>query len=342
MSLSAEQAGLDELLARHRAFWEHTPVDRPLLDVVRARPQAEIKLTRLTPEMLSPGAHVDSVLLATRDASLVQGDFFRSCGPIGKVPWMEAIVSCPIQVEEGGDAGMWPRPRPFDWSEVSALRPSPDNPWLVRLLEYTRELVDRWDRSYLVAPTLMRGPIDMASAILGDVRMGLAFHDHPAELAEVFRACADTVVQVARAQADLIPPFHGGYCSFYGIWAPGRTHRVQTDSSSQISPRTYREHVLPHDRRVMQAFDYASMDLHSGGTFHHFEELLDVPELKAISISVDPYESAPRIARLVPKFARILERKSLVINGALKQAELRLLLDNLPPTGLAIRSRLED
>ena len=342
MAATVAGTDLDSLLARHRAFWERTPVERPLLDVVRARPQPEIKYTQLTPEMLVPGAYVDATLLARRSASLVQGDFFRAVGPYSRVPWMEAIVGCPIRVEESGDAGMWPRPRPFEWSQVSSVRPAPDNPWLAKLLEYTRELVAAWDGTYLVCPTLMRGPVDMASAILGDIRMGLAFHDYPSELSALLAACADTIVQVAHAQADLIPPYHGGYCSLYGIWAPGRTHRVQTDSSSQLSPRTYREHILPHDRRVMGAFHYASMDLHSGGTFHLAEELLDVPSLKAISISIDPYESAPRISQLVPGFARILERKSLILNGPMKEAELRLLLDSLPPTGLAIRARIEE
>ena len=65
-----------------------------------------------------------------------------------------------------------------------------------------------------------------------------------------------------------------------------------------------------------------------------------MPSLKAISISIDPYESAPRLADLASTFEEILTRKALVLNGQMTRAELDMLLERLPSAGLAIRTRL--
>ena len=342
MSVTAADEHLRHLLDRHRAFWDRAPVDQPLVDAVHWHEAPKLPSTMLRPEMLDVDAYVDEIRIAAHEGSLIQGDMFRPACPYPRVPWMEALVGSPIQVVDDEAAGMWPRPRPFEWNQTDSLRVSDSNPWLQRLLSYTQLLVELWDVTYLPTHTLMRGPIDMASAILGDVRLGLAFNDYPDELAELFAACADTFITVGHAQWDRIPRFEAGYCSFYGIWAPGRPQRLQVDSASQLSPKTYRMHVAPHDRRVTEAFDYCSIDVHSGGTLHLVDELVEMSNLKAISVSIDPYESAPRISELVPTFARVLERKALVLNGPMRQAELKLLLDSLPAAGLAIRTRLTD
>jgi len=339
---TAESPSLSDTLARHRAFWNREPVDRPLLDVVHWHAEPTLRNTLLTPEMLDVDAYVDGVRIAAHEGSLLQGDLFRTACPFPRVPWMEALVGSPIQVVDNDAAGMWPRPRSFDWSETQSLRVRDDNPWLRKLLAYTRQLVDEWDVTYLPTHTLMRGPIDMASAILGDVRLGLSFNDYPDELADLLAVFADNFISVGHAQWDRIEPFEGGYCSFYGIWAPGRPQRTQIDSASQLSPSTYRMHVAAHDRRITEAFPYSSIDVHSGGTIHLVEDLLEMPALKAISVSIDPYESAPRLRDLVPVFSEVLERKALVLNGPMTRAELSLLLDRLPPAGLAIKTRLTD
>jgi hypothetical protein len=338
----AADASLAELLTRHRAFWDRTPVDRPLLDVVHWHEGPRLANTILTPDMLDVDAFVDGIKIAAHEGSLIQGDLFRIACPYTRVPWMEALIGSPIQVVDDEAAGMWPRPRPFDWRDTQSLRVAASNRWFSKLLAYTRELTQQWDVSYLPTHTLMRGPIDMASAILGDVRLGLAFNDYPDELAELLSVCADNFIDVGKAQWQLIDPFEGGYCSFYGIWAPGHPQRLQVDSASQLSPATYRMHVAPHDRRITEAFEFSSIDVHSGGTLHLVDDMLEMPALRAISVSIDPYESAPRLTDLVPVFALILERKSLVLNGPMTRSELNLLVDNLSPTGLAIRTRLTD
>ena len=181
--------------------------------------------------------------------------------------------------------------------------------------------------------------MDILSALLGDVRMGLALYDEPERIEEVLRRSTQAFIQVALAQYDLIPPFEGGWAPWaYSLWAPGTAIRLQADSASQLSPRMYREQVLPHDRRVMRAFDYSIIDLHSAGTLHLYPVLLEAEELDAISVTLDPYENAPTLEDLVPTFAAVLEAKSLCVYGEMTTEQVEWLKRALPSGCLCINA----
>ncbi len=333
---------LHALLQRHIAFWKHAPADAPL---VRARPRRErmrFENMDVTPDMLDVEALTPEVGKRSDAHRLVQGDLFNGQCAFSRIPWMEAIVGC--EIHAGADEAMWAKPALGpNFEGMERIVPTDDNPWLRKLLELTQALVDANDGTYLVTHTLQRGPSDMLSALLGDARMGLAFYDEPERVGEVLARTAQALIKVARAQYALVPAFHGGWsCWAYGLWAPGSVIRFQSDSSSQLSPRMYKEHVLPHDRTIMQAFEYSILDLHSAGTLHLAPVLCEVDELNALSVTLDRYENAPSVAQLIPTFRKILEAKSLLVTGEMTNAELELLIASLPARGLAINAFLTD
>jgi hypothetical protein len=332
----------DALLRRHAAFWKHEPADQPLMRVYRLRQRPRFENMDVMPDLLDPDLLTPD--LGKRDVSkhLIQGDLFNGQCPWSRIPWMEAIVGC--EIHAGNDEAMWPKPwlgPNFEGAEK--IIPSDDNPWLVKLLALTQALVEANDGSYVVTHTLQRGPSDMLSALVGDTRMGLTFYDTPDQVAEVLARTAQALIKVARAQYALIPPLEGGYVPWaYGLWAPGSVIRFQSDSASQLSPRMYQEHILPHDRAIMQAFDYSIIDLHSAGTLHLHRPLLEVAELNAISVTLDRYANAPTVPDLIPTFARILEAKSLHICGEVTAAELDAMLQALPARGLCLNVTTTD
>jgi hypothetical protein len=124
-------------------------------------------------------------------------------------------------------------------------------------------------------------------------------------------------------QASGTPRFAGGYVSAYGIWAPGTVVRTQADNATMLSPTVYRERVLPHDRAVMRQFDYPLIHLHSG-CLHVAEALLEVPELRAIQVSVD-HPGGPLAAQVMPILERMVARKPLIVTGPVTSAELEAL-----------------
>ena len=324
------------LLQRHRAFWAHQDQGPPLVNAPRPGERPRFVNVDVTPDKL------DVQTLTPEVGRRRGGDLLPTHCAFARIPWMEAIVGCAIRA--GADEAMWPRPALGpDFEGVERIVPEPDNPWLVKLLDLTRALVEANDGSYLVTHTLQRGPIDLLSALLGDVRMGLALYDQPERIEEVLRQTARAFIEVGRAQYELLPPLAGGWSAWiFGLWAPGRVIRSQSDSASQISAEMYRDQILPHDRAIMRAFDYSVIDLHSAGTLHLHPVLLEVEELDAISVTLDGYRNAPTIEELTPTFAAILEAKSLIVAGEMKVEQLDRLTRALPSGCLCIHASITD
>ncbi|MBC8232731.1 hypothetical protein H8E77_24545 [bacterium] len=343
LSMDLERNKLTSLLERHRAFWMHKDMDEPLMRIYshrqRRRPFENVDVT---PDMLDIEMLTPEVGTRNMQNQLVQGDLFRCEHAFSRIPWMEAIVGC--KIHSGIGEAMWPRPALGpNYEGMERIVPDDDNPWLMKLLDLTRALVEANDGSYLVTHTLQRGPIDILSALLGDVRMGLAFYDEPQKIEEILKRATQAFIKVAKAQYALIPSFEGGWVSWgYGLWAPGTVIRFQADSASQISPLMYQEQILPHELDIMRAFDYSIIDLHSGGTLHLHKVLIEVEELDAISVTIDPYESSPTIEDLLPVFAVILENKSLSISGEMKMEQIDCLRQTLPTGCLNINATITD
>jgi hypothetical protein len=328
------------LVQRHAVFWEHQDSGEPLLRAQTIRERELFENVDVTPELLDVEALTPEVGKRDWRKRLVQGDLFHTEHAYPRIPWMEAIVGCEIRA--GADEAMWPKPALGpDYEGIERIVPGDDNPWLAKLLALTRALVKASDGSYLVTHTLMRGPIDLLSALMGDVRMGLAFYDEPERIAEVLSLATEAFLRVARAQYAVMPPFEGGWSPWmYCLLAPGTVIRLQSDSASQLSPRMYREQILPHDRAIFGAFDYSIIDLHSAGTLHLHPVLIEVDELDALSVTLDPYDNAPTLDELIPIFGRILEAKSLSVYGEMTLEQVEQLKQALPNGCLAINALL--
>ncbi|NIV30391.1 MAG: hypothetical protein GWN58_13115, partial [Anaerolineae bacterium] len=96
--------------------------------------------------------------------------------PLMTMPWVEAIIGCPIHHRDGNIwAGHWLDT--YERRDEIELRPG--NPWLERLLEFTDWLARVSDGRFPVSVSLMRGPLDLLAAIRGSERMCLDLFDYP-------------------------------------------------------------------------------------------------------------------------------------------------------------------
>jgi hypothetical protein len=65
------------------------------------------------------------------------------------------------------------------------------------------------------------------------------------------------------------------------------------------------------------------------------DDLLAMPALKVVEVNLDV--NGPPLARLIPQFQRILQRKNLAIWGEFSRDDFALLRDSLPSAGLAVQ-----
>jgi hypothetical protein len=176
------------------------------------------------------------------------------------------------------------------------------------------------------------------AAALGHEAMCTAILEAP-EWADAFlEACDRIFLSAAERRLSRTPAFEGGYLSGYGIWAPGSVVRTQVDNATLLSPKVYRDRVLPHDRRVIEAFAFPLIHLHSI-CLHIVEDLLQVRALKAIQVSID-YPGGPLAAEVMPIFGRILEEKPLIVTGPVTRPELESLRALRPAGRLCLQVQL--
>lgn len=125
----------------------------------------------LTPEMFDPSLILDVQEFPRKgqngatDGPQVVDDLLVTRAPLGKIPWVEAILGCPV-IPKLDTGSMYSAPYLEGPNPASKIPTSENSAWLKLLLDYTRQLVDESRGTYQVVQCLQRGPVDLASALL--------------------------------------------------------------------------------------------------------------------------------------------------------------------------------
>jgi hypothetical protein len=337
-----------ESLRRHRAYLSQEEVDRPLLacNIGFYLPECYPSLSSSLPKDRAIVPDDIQIDLFLQDCERlhqlydqVADDYPFVAGPFIYLPWMEAIMGCPIFAEENS---MWAAPAIDDWDKWQWDRASlVSNPWFQKLLALMEALVEHADGRYPVAHTLMRGPADMLSAMRGATRFPLDFYDFPDEVSRAADLCAAIWIEVAQAQLQLIPDSSRGYmggASGLRSWTPDKIAWLQEDAMALLSPRFYRDHFLPLDRRIADEFPWAAFHLH-GSALWAINDLVVAPELDIVELN---YESAQcDVEGTFTGWRRIQEHKPLIIWKEFSGDDFWLWLERvaaeLSPRGLSIQ-----
>jgi hypothetical protein len=267
-----------------------------------------------------------------QDAEELGQDGFWTGEPFTGIPWMEAILGCPIRAGKESFTS-----RPWLSSPTEALekvRFDPQNPWLAKYLEFTAALAKQSRGRYPVGMPIMRGPTDMLGALLGQQQMVMALVDSaPQEMRRLIERVTLSFLSVIEAQRHLTPPFYGGEAlGFYHIWAPGPAIWFQDDLSSILSPKLYRQFFLDSARLILAGHDHTAVHLHPS-SFFILDELLTLENLKAVQVNKDI--SGPGMKEMLPVLAKIMQTRGLILWGDLTVEDLELVRKNLPCRGLA-------
>ena len=331
------------LLDRHQAFWNRASCKRPLVRVDTAPvridfPPVQCVYGAQAGEDIGPDqADVDRFLACVQWDALTppgQADLFDVLPPYVRIPWLEAIAGCRVIPEPVSDS-IWSDEPDLPLQEPRHIEPNPG--WLGALTRQTERLSADDALPCPTGQTVLRGPGDVAEAMLGAGVLCLAIADEADWLEEFFAACTDLFIRAARAQLDRIKPVWGGYFNFFGFWSPEPCVRVQEDVQAILSPEQYRRWLRPCLERIVAQFPYSMFHIHSG-SLKMVDEVITVPGLSALEVAVDEPPYAPAVTEQVDIFRRIQDRLPLFIEGQMSPTELDVLADGLKPEGLALRS----
>lgn len=253
--------------------------------------------------------------------------------PIMTIPWLEAILGCPI-IKKGDN--IWADPIDVSLEEF-VLHPVrlENNQWLNKLLEFTGWLVELSDRRFPISVSLLRGPSDLLSATRKPTQMCLDFYDHPELILNAMKQITNIWIKTAHLQMDLIPSYMNGY-SFGQIylWAPKKCAWFQDDALALVSPSHYKHFLLPYEVQIASSIPYSGIHLHPRSLFV-VDDLIDIPELDVIEINYEPF--GPSLNEMLQEFKKILAKKRLVLWGEFSDQDLIFLEHNLPARNLCLQ-----
>lgn len=347
----------ETVIAKHKVFWDRAPDESLLRSTSVYAPSVAVTLPQsdgddlfradpLEAHMIDPAALIEEVenwdqdrldgTLTAQGQFMVragQGDLMPISRPFPKLPWIEAMLGCPVMMTEGQ---IWNEHYPGDPEEVVQRGVDFEgSPWFELYVEFLSQLQSQLGERFPVsANTLLRGTSDLAAAVMGVQEACLGWIEQPSFMARLMNVCTEAVLTVVEAGYEVVEPFHGGYPSGYAIWAPEPVVSTQADHSTLVSPQMYEEQILPHDLEVIRSCPLCVFHLHNNG-LHVAPLLVDVPELDVIEVFMDPYPKGERKEYEVEVLRMILEQKRLILDvhpPSFEEAEW--LLAQLPTRGL--------
>lgn len=335
-----QHSRIADRLDLHRSFWRRKGQPHPIaaFRVVpdfffsrhfRAAEELLVPGKLITPEMLDVDRFLPDYERMFRQSEEIGQDAFWVAEPFTGIPWMEAILGCEVHA---GAESFVSVPWMKSLGEVGDIRFRPENPWLLKYLEFTRKLVSLSAGRFPVGMPIMRGPSDVVGAVMGQTEMVYALADDGERMRDFFIRVADAFRQVIDAQNDLIPDFHGGSAlGFYHVYCPGKSIWYQEDLSAIMSPSLYREFLVEPERRICSGKEFTVIHLHPA-SFFLLDELLMKDDLKAIEVNKDV--GGPSVTEMIPYLRKIQSKKCLIIWGDLDEREIRTIKRELSPDGL--------
>jgi hypothetical protein len=189
---------------------------------------------------------------------------------------------------------------------------------------------------YPIGQSVVRGPSDLACALLGAENATMALVEEPEAMRGLLGYITDQLEEFLRLQLQRLPMFQGGYViGQYEIWAPQPVVRIQEDFSVLYSPRLYDEFLRPLDERLADIVPYSLMHLHFSSLFL-IDNFLEVPTIKAFQVSKDA--GTDTIAAMLPGLKKIQRAgRPLIVKGAFDENDLQLIKENLSVAGLCLQ-----
>lgn len=334
-----QPAPISERIVRYRAWLRRESVKRPLIGLLwepDIPPLPELIEQVGVGNFLDPAdIHPEMFLPAIeawyqRDQQL-PGDVIQPFTPAFGIPWVEAIAGCSVVAHPGS---FWAQHCLADYANRAPIRFDPQNPWVRRLIAFTKTLVEFARGRFAIALPQMRGPLDTLAAMRTPQQMGLDLIEQPDHVRNILAELTEVWINIAETVLAHIPPFHGGYCSRMKMWAPGPTITPQNDISTLISPKMYRDFVLPWDQKICERFPYQCFHLH-GSEYRQVDNLVRLERLTAIQFTLEHTLGGPALAVALPIVKRILETKPVIL-AALDVETAERCVNELPAAGLCV------
>jgi hypothetical protein len=194
------------------------------------------------------------------------------------------------RIEQVGENPPWVRPFQTLAEFRAALERDPldfSQGWCPKVVEryqfYRAALQDYPEVAGLVRLVLpdLQGPLDTAELLRGsDIYVDL--YNDPELIAKALDTIAQAQIGLAKHLSSYITDSVDGFSHQHSAVIGGHI-LIRNDSTINISPATYRQHVAPHDEKVLHAMGGGGIHT-CGKTNHNIDEFFALPSLRCLDL----------------------------------------------------------
>ncbi len=232
---------------------------------------------------------------------------------------------------EFGEETSWAEPAIAGWRDIGGIAFS-RNGYYAKILELTREALDRCPGSFMVGYTDLHPGMDCLAAWRDTQALLMDLYDEPelvkaaSLLAEAdFHRIYDEYDRILKAESQLS-------ATWMGIPSFGKMHIPSCDFAAMISGEQFEEFCLPLIRGEVRGMTHNIFHIDGPGVARHLDILLGLEEIQAFQWVQGVNDEKP-IARWIPLVRKLREHgKSVVLN--VEAAEIPLLMEELEPEGI--------
>lgn len=218
------------------------------------------------------------------------------------------------------------------------LRFDPDSRWW-RITEETLQACANLAKGkYVVGfPDLIEN-IDIVASLRRPQLLMLDMLDRPDwviekvwEVNEAFFVAYDRIYDIIKLEDGSIS------WDAFRIWGPGKTAKVQCDTSAMFSPEMFSEFVVPALTAQCEWLDYSMFHLDGHQCIQHLDLLLEIDPLDAIEWTPDPQVPSGGNPKWYAMYRNILEAGKSVQAIGVNVDEVEPLLDAVGGKGMYIQ-----
>lgn len=257
-------------------------------------------------------------------------DFIQAISVNLGTPWIEAIIGCRLIIQEDS---IWADEPPDNRYEIlKKINYSLGNPWLSKLIDLHKFLVDiSYDR-FPVSLPVMHGPLDIISAFRSPNKLCLDLYDRPEDVKLSAEHLKKIWIKIAKQLMEITPPYYSGWFTRMNIYLKSRCTTPQSDFTSLISEKMYREFELEIDKDIMNNVPSQTYHTHST-SWYVLKSISQIPNLKSLQVTIDP--NGPSLEEMKEILTECQKNVSLLI-AVWNVHDFKWFIKNLQPEGLAV------
>lgn len=226
------------------------------------------------------------------------------------------------------------------WSSLNQAETTPFNQALLNQhLELARTLAQQSKGQFYISMPDHCGTLDAIAHLYGTNNLLLDIIDQPNQIKAASKKVNQGWKQANQAFYDLLQPYNqGAIHAWMYLWGPGKLQHMQADISVMLSPKTYKELILPELEEQAEWLDYPVYHFDGIEQAQHLDMILSIKKLKAIQWT--HVAGQPPALQYLPILQKIQKAgKSLIIMTP--PEDIPGLLNNLSHNGLYLNTETQ-